>query len=292
MTDMTSHLSPLLNYIYRNLNISLLKAQTLEVHPTCTVSATTALRPQAYTLEPQTAGSGKQVLNYLLAEIENRRGELVVAFAGYAKDMETLFEFNEGLPSRFPTRLVFEDYSDALLLDIFKGLMARKKGLGVIHFAHDDGEWWGKVAVARLGRRRGARGFGNARAVRTLFNQVLRRQANRLSSSDDGTDVDLYELRKSDLLGITIANLDDSKDWITLRDMIGLDSVKDAVRAFAEVVKTNVALEEAGKPPRDIALNRCMIGNPGTGTLNTDRGFFPRAVNRLVNVSISKLRLS
>lgn len=112
-------------------------------------------------------------------------------------------------------------------------------------------------------------GFGNARAVRTLFDQVLRRQANRLSSLDDGNDMDLYELRKSDLLGVTIANLEDSEDWKTLRDMTGLDSVKDAVRALAEVVKTNVALEEAGKPPRDIALNRCMIGNPGTGTLIT-----------------------
>lgn len=266
--------------IYENLYVPL-----FQVHPACTVSATTALRPQAYTLEPQTAGSGKQVLNYLLAEIENRRGELVVAFAGYAKAMETLFEFNEGLPSRFPMRLVFEDYSDALLLDIFKGLMARKKGLGVLHFAPDEGEWWGQVAIARLGRRRGSRGFGNARTVRTLFNEVLRRQANRLSSSDGETDVDLYELRKSDLLGVTIANLEDSEDWKTLRDMIGLESVKDSVRALAEVVKTSVALEEAGKPPRDITLNRCMIGNPGTGTLITDRGLFLGAVNRLVSQS-------
>lgn len=228
---------------------------------------------QAYTLEPQSGGGGKQVLNFLLAEIENRRGELVVAFAGYAKNMETLFEFNEGLPSRFPKVLRFEDYSDALLLEIFKGLMAKKKGLGTLHFGdsaeHQEGpERWAKVAIARLGRRRGSRGFGNARAVRVLFDKVLERQASRLSSGDnddDDDDDDPYELTKPDLLGRSVSSLDDSEDWRTLRDMVGLSAVKTAVLALAEVVQTNRALEEAGKPPRDIALNRCMLGNPGTG---------------------------
>ena len=245
------------------------------------------LAGKAYTLEPQGGGGGKQVLNFLLAEIENRRGELVVAFAGYAKNMEALFEFNEGLPSRFPKTLRFEDYDDALLLDIFKGLMAKKTGLGTLHFApatpatgEIDGcdepeseDKWARVAIARLGRRRGSRGFGNARAVRALFDKVMERQAGRLSSVgvgggggggvDDGLDP--YELRKSDLLGATVASLDESEDWRTLRGMVGLGSVKEAVRALAEVVETNRVLEEAGRPPRDIALNRCMLGNPGTG---------------------------
>lgn len=210
------------------------------------------------------------MLNFLLAEIENRRGELVVAFAGYPKNMETLFEFNDGLPSRFPKILKFEDYSDALLLDIFKGLMGRKKGRGTLCLAPGagEGERWAKVAITRLGRQRGSRGFGNARAVRVLFDQVLKRQANRLSDEDGaGTDADLYELQKSDLLGTSVANLDDSADWRTLRDMIGLTSVKEAMRALAEVVKTNLVLEEAGKPLRDVALNRCMLGNPGTGNM-------------------------
>lgn len=223
------------------------------------------------------------MLNFLLAEIENRRGELVVAFAGYAKNMEILFEFNEGLPSRFPKTLRFADYSDALLLDIFKGLMVKKKGLGTLRFApagptegvgpgqvEGEQERWAKVAIARLGRRRGAPGFGNARAVRVLFDKVMERQADRLSSCSGGggcgdDSLDPYELQKSDLLGVSVPSLDESEDWRTLRDMVGLRSVKKTVLALAEVVKTNRVLEEAGKSPRDIALNRCMLGNPGTG---------------------------
>ena len=96
----------------------------------------------------------------------------------------------------------------------------------------------------------------------------MQRQADRLSSGGKAADeADPYELVKSDLLGVSITNLDDSADWRKLRGMIGLDSVKEAVRMQAELVKTNLVLEEAGKPPRGVALNRCMIGNPGTGEL-------------------------
>jgi hypothetical protein len=114
--------------------------------------------------------------------METHRDSLVVAFAGYRKDMDKLFEYNEGLPSRFPETLSFPDYSDAQLLAILCGLMASKKSSSgaVLRFAAaaagsgDADDRWAKVAIARLGRLRGTRGFGNARAVRTLFDQVSR----------------------------------------------------------------------------------------------------------------------
>jgi Cdc6-like AAA superfamily ATPase len=127
-----------------------------------------------------------QVLDYLLGEMETHRDSLVVAFAGYKKDMDKLFEYNEGLPSRFPKTLSFPDYTDEQLLAILCGLMASKKSSISsssnssssnstslrISAAVDGDDRWAKVAVARIGRLRGTRGFGNARAVRTLFDQV------------------------------------------------------------------------------------------------------------------------
>lgn len=41
------------------------------------------------------------MLDFLLPEMENRRGKLVVVLAGYKKQMEELMSHNEGLPSRF-----------------------------------------------------------------------------------------------------------------------------------------------------------------------------------------------
>jgi hypothetical protein len=52
-----------------------------------------------------------QVLDCLLPEMENRRDKLVVVFAGYAKQMDELMAFNEGLPSRFATCYTFPDYT-------------------------------------------------------------------------------------------------------------------------------------------------------------------------------------
>ena len=230
---------------------------------------------QAYMLEPRMNGRGKEVLQLLLTEIENRRGELVVAFAGYVAQMEALFQFNDGLPGRFPKTWRFGDYSDDVLLDIFKGLMAKRKGKGKLHFSatNKDKARWAKVAIARLGRQRGTPGFGNARAVGSLFDKVMERQADRLCSIGALSyhDLDQYEFQKSDLLGTSVADLEESKDWRALRDMIGLSSVKNAVRALAELVDNNRLLEEQGKPPRVVALNRCMLGNPGTGKVDDSR---------------------
>ncbi|GFH23953.1 uncharacterized protein HaLaN_21657, partial [Haematococcus lacustris] len=55
---------------------------------------------EAYQLNPRTNPSGAAVLDYLLPEMENRRGKLVTVLAGYQKQMESLLGYNEGLPSR------------------------------------------------------------------------------------------------------------------------------------------------------------------------------------------------
>jgi hypothetical protein len=65
---------------------------------------------------------GQQVLNFILPLAESLHGDfgaLVWVFAGYKSDMEKLFEHNIGLPSRFPIRFHFEDYSDAEHLKMF-----------------------------------------------------------------------------------------------------------------------------------------------------------------------------
>lgn len=78
---------------------------------------------EAYQLEPSTNQQGAQVLNYIipLAErLEGEFGKVVWIFAGYVNDMEKLFNFNPGLSSRFPTRFVFEDYTNDELETIFR----------------------------------------------------------------------------------------------------------------------------------------------------------------------------
>jgi hypothetical protein len=112
-----------------------------------------------------------QVLDYLLPEMENRRGKLVVVLAGYQKNMEELLAYNDGLPSRFPLVFKFADYSDEELTeeltDILVGMLEKSKP----RFAAEEDRHL-RIAARRLGRLRGAAGFGNARAVRNLMEQV------------------------------------------------------------------------------------------------------------------------
>ena len=58
---------------------------------------------------------GKKVLDFILPlaeSLDTEYGCLVWVFAGYKKPLEKLFEHNEGLPSRFPHRFIFQDYTD------------------------------------------------------------------------------------------------------------------------------------------------------------------------------------
>ena len=57
---------------------------------------------EAYQLVDQHNHGGKQVLDFMLAEMENNIGKIVFILAGYSREMEKFFEHNPGLPSRVP----------------------------------------------------------------------------------------------------------------------------------------------------------------------------------------------
>jgi hypothetical protein len=56
--------------------------------------------------------------------MENDRDRLVVIIAGYSSDIDRLLETNEGLRSRFATRIEFDTYSPEEILEIAKVIAA------------------------------------------------------------------------------------------------------------------------------------------------------------------------
>ncbi|KAJ3312151.1 hypothetical protein HDU76_002958 [Blyttiomyces sp. JEL0837] len=233
-----------------------------------------------YQLDPQNEIQGRRVLDYLLPEIENNVGKIVVAVAGYQNKIEKVFEYNEGLPSRFPHILVFEDYSDSELLEILQALI--KKDLGPLFTIEDglDGQHM-RILARRIGRRRGV-GFGNAREVQNVFQQVRENQAHRIARERKEVGYsDDFLITREDLLGPDpVVALEKSQAYRELQDMIGLKSVKDSVKSLVELVKTNVELEKKEKPLLNVALNRLMLGSPGTGK-TTVAGYYGRILKDL-----------
>ena len=83
---------------------------------------------EAYTLVQERDGRadpfGTEALDTLLARMENDRDRLVVIIAGYSADIDRLLESNDGLRSRFSTRVEFDSYSPDEIVEIAKVLAA------------------------------------------------------------------------------------------------------------------------------------------------------------------------
>ncbi|KAG2072157.1 P-loop containing nucleoside triphosphate hydrolase protein [Suillus decipiens] len=221
---------------------------------------------EAYQLISAQGGSGTDVLDFLLAEMENRVGSLVFILAGYSRQMEKFFNHNQGLPSRVPHRFTFEDYSDEELLDMFANLVEKQFG-GQMKVEGGIQGLYSRIAVRRLGRGRGREGFGNARALQNMFAQIRQRQAARIGKErKNGSSPDDFLLVKEDLIGPNPDSvLPHCPSWIKLQKLTGLQSVKQSVENLFNLIRANYHRELAEKQPINMTLNRVFLGSPGTG---------------------------
>lgn len=221
---------------------------------------------EAYQLASGTNYGGHQVLDFLLAEVENLVGKVVVILAGYNKQMEAFFAHNPGLPSRFPHEMKFKDYEDHELLKILTYKIHKKYG-GRMKIEGGAGGLYSRIVARRIGCGRGHEGFGNAREVENVFARIAERQATRLKKERRaGITVDDMLLTKEDMIGPEPSRaLQTSSAWMELQSLIGLKSVKESVEALCNTIQYNYCRELAEKPPVEFSLNRVFLGSPGTG---------------------------
>jgi Cdc6-like AAA superfamily ATPase len=134
---------------------------------------------------------GKEAIDTLVKLMEDHRDDLAVIAAGYTDEMATFVGSNPGLRSRFTHTIVFPDYTDDELVDIFCEMGETNR------YVPSEG------AVARLRAILAAtprdRGFGNARFVRNLFEEAVSNQASRLVVADEPTEEQLTTLIAADL---------------------------------------------------------------------------------------------
>jgi hypothetical protein len=129
----------------------------------------------------------------LLKRAEDDRNRLVVILAGYPDEMSSLLESNPGLSSRFGRLLQFDDYSPIELARIF-GWLCQKN-----YYKLADGTRAKlMLGLAELYRGRD-RHFGNGRAARNLFEQAIRRMANRVADIRDLSADELMLLEPADI---------------------------------------------------------------------------------------------
>jgi Cdc6-like AAA superfamily ATPase len=221
---------------------------------------------EAYQLTSPKNFQGPQVLDFLLAEMQNNVGIMVFIFAGYQREMESFFEHNPGLTSRIPYQLHFADYTDSQLLGMLDQLV-EKTFSGKMKVEDGIGGLYTRISVRRLGRGRGRPGFGNARALGNMFALIKERQADRLSRQRrEGRRPDDYLLTQEDLIGPDPSHASrESAAWAKLQTLIGLGSVKQSVQAILSMVETNYNRELVEKAPMELSFNHVFLGSPGTG---------------------------
>ena len=121
-------------------------------------------------------GYGEEAIAVLLKEMEDRRGQFCVIFAGYKDEMKTMLSANPGLESRIQFTLDFPDYTREELGEIAVTFLKKKK------YEIDDSALNLLLDVTEYYRNRP--NFANARTVRNILDQVIMNQNLRTEDSE------------------------------------------------------------------------------------------------------------
>lgn len=144
---------------------------------------------------------GEEAIAVLLKEMEDKRGQFCVIFAGYKDEMKNMLSANPGFESRIQFTLDFPDYSKEELGEIAKVFLAKKK------YTIEDSALKRFLDITEYYRRRP--NFANARTIRNILAQVLMNQNLRTEDSDDDNTVIISDVE--DYLtdeGIDLSNTD------------------------------------------------------------------------------------
>ena len=136
---------------------------------------------------------GAEAVQALLKRMEDDRERLVVILAGYPEPIQRLLNSNPGLSSRFHRRIDFADYTPVELAQIFQRICSRN------HYEiPTDVRARLLVGFDWLYRNRDEH-FGNGRTVRNLFEDAIRRLADRIAGTAPVTSELLTHLRPTDI---------------------------------------------------------------------------------------------
>lgn len=150
---------------------------------------------EAYSLIPSSERDfGHEAISAIIQEMENRRDEVLVIFAGYEELMAQFIETNPGLSSRISREIKFFDYTIDQLIAILE-LMINKRHYQLI----DDCKI---VLRQHLSEVVNCSNFGNARYVRKLVDEIIFCQAQRVIEGDKIQLEDEYFLNQITLIDI------------------------------------------------------------------------------------------
>ena len=224
---------------------------------------------EAYTLAPVSqAGDrdnqGAQALEKLMKRMEDDRGKFVVIAAGYRTEMDNLFRINPGFRSRFNYFLNIEDYTPDQLYEIMLVFAKEKK-----YLFSEQAEALTKKMITELYNSRD-KDFANGRTMRSLFDQICKKQAQRLQGESISTmsNEELMTIEDQDIPYEAPQAVDYTECLKKLDGLVGLGGVKKEISNLAAFLNLQI---KRGETNTFQGKHYVFTGNPGTGKTTVAR---------------------
>ena len=224
---------------------------------------------EAYTLAPLSASGdrdnqGAQALEKLMKRMEDDRGQFIVIAAGYRTEMENLFRVNPGFRSRFNYFLDIKDYSPEQLFEIMQVFAKAKKYI----FSPEAEELTKKMITEMYNSR--DKDFANGRTMRTLFDQICKKQAQRLQGVDISSmsNEELMTINKEDIPYEAPQSVNAEDCLKKLDGLVGLTSVKKEISNLTAFLNLQI---RRGETQTFQGKHYVFTGTPGTGKTTVAR---------------------
>lgn len=166
---------------------------------------------EAYTLyvgDDDNKDFGHRAIECLLSVLTEPNPDMIIIFAGYAKEMDMMLTSNPGLIGRFPYKFHFEDYSAEQLMEI-----ARRKLKQEDFVLTADAETLLKNTICQTTAQKN-KCFGNARWIEQYVeNGIISEVADRISG------VDFSKLTRDDYRLVTKADVEKAFEKFNLRQV-------------------------------------------------------------------------
>lgn len=136
---------------------------------------------------------GQEAVDTLVKLMEDNRNNLVVILAGYSDLTKRSISSNLGLKSRIKTFINFEDYNPKELFNIFNLLCKKAE-----YRLQPTADFFLKEVLNEIYSSKG-KDFGNGRAVRNLFEEVVMAASKRVRKLEQKKDEDYDLIVKEDI---------------------------------------------------------------------------------------------
>ena len=220
---------------------------------------------------------GREVIEILVKEMSNGKGDMAVIVAGYPKEMKHFLDSNPGLKSRFRINYEFTDYLPQELILIAANASAEKG----ISFTEEATNKINNYIVEAYRSR--DKSFGNARFVYNLIEEakvnlglrVMSKKGHKTFTKEELSVVQLEDVANIRLIPnklIPYIPVDENllKESLGELDrLIGMTKIKTQIHEMVNLVRyyriTNKNVLHS------FYLHTILIGNPGTGKTTVAR---------------------